>query len=96
MSYFFTLLWAADAAWWVADPAGYANRAKWLGAAGLKKAGLKPRVLIVGIHDQILWPLDVETRSLLAQAKAMGFVETARFKMPTGGYVAMFQRAVNP
>lgn len=72
------------------------ERAKWLGAAGLKKAGLKPRVLIVGIHDQILWPLDVETRSLLAQAKAMGFVETARFKMPTGGYVAMFQRAVNP
>lgn len=33
VSYFFTLLWAVDAAWWVANPAGYAGRPKWLGVA---------------------------------------------------------------
>ena len=33
VSYFFTLLWAADAGWWVLEPASYATRAKWLGTA---------------------------------------------------------------
>jgi len=33
VSYFFTLLWAADAGWWVLKPTSYANRPKWLGTA---------------------------------------------------------------
>ena len=33
VSYLFTLLWAADVAWWWAQPAGYANRSIWLGRA---------------------------------------------------------------
>ena len=31
VSYFFTLLWAADAGWLLARPASYATRPKWLG-----------------------------------------------------------------
>jgi len=31
VSYFFTLLWVADAAWWVIAPARYATRPKWVG-----------------------------------------------------------------
>ena len=31
VSYFFTLLWAADAGWWTTRPASYARRPRWLG-----------------------------------------------------------------
>lgn len=31
VSYLFTLVWLADAAWWVLWPAGYAGRPKWAG-----------------------------------------------------------------
>lgn len=33
VSYFFTLLWAIDAGWWVLTPASYAARPNWLGVA---------------------------------------------------------------
>lgn len=33
VSYFFTLLWAADAAWWALRPTAYAARPTWLGIA---------------------------------------------------------------
>lgn len=31
VSHFFTLLWVADAAWWVLAPVGYAGRRRWIG-----------------------------------------------------------------
>ncbi|MCU0704104.1 MAG: hypothetical protein MUF18_09035 [Fimbriiglobus sp.] len=31
VSYFFTALWLADAAWWWLSPVGYAARSRWLG-----------------------------------------------------------------
>jgi hypothetical protein len=34
VSYFFTLLWAADAVWWVVSPARYAARSQWVGWTG--------------------------------------------------------------
>ncbi|MFN8017999.1 MAG: hypothetical protein U0P45_07730 [Acidimicrobiales bacterium] len=69
-----------------------AQRAKWLGAPDPARLGDRERVLVVGVHDQRLWPLDVKTRAFLRQAEDAGFVEVARFQMPRGGHVAILRR----
>lgn len=49
------------------------------------------RVLVVGSHDQILWTLDANVRSFLAQAERSGFEEVERFAMPRGGDVLVLR-----
>lgn len=50
------------------------------------------RVLVVGDHDQILWPLDAEVRSFVRQAERSGYAETERFPLPRGGDVVVYRQ----
>ena len=50
------------------------------------------RVLVVGLHDQILWPLDAEVLTYLEEAERRGYEVVDRFRMPRGGEFLILRR----
>ena len=57
---------------------------------------LAERVLVVGLHDQILWPLDAEVRTYLKEAQKKGYRVVERFQMPRGGEFLILRRPGAP
>jgi hypothetical protein len=52
---------------------------------------LAERVLVIGVHDQILWPLDSEVLTYLSEAEQAGYEVVDRFEMPRGGEFLMLR-----
>ncbi|MFZ4434749.1 MAG: hypothetical protein ACOYOQ_16280, partial [Microthrixaceae bacterium] len=50
------------------------------------------RVLVVGLHDQILWPLDADVLTYLEEAEQSGYEVVDRFRMPRGGEFVILRR----
>ena len=50
------------------------------------------RVLVVGLHDQILWPLDADVLTYLDEAEQRGYRIVDRFPMPRGGEFVILRR----
>jgi hypothetical protein len=50
------------------------------------------RVLVVGLHDQILWPLDADVLTYLDEAEQQGYRVVDRFRMPRGGEFVILRR----
>ncbi|MFM7062368.1 MAG: hypothetical protein ACKO04_02575 [Actinomycetes bacterium] len=50
------------------------------------------RVLVVGLHDQILWPLDADVLTYLDGAKQRGYRVVDQFPMPRGGEFVILRR----
>ncbi len=50
------------------------------------------RVLVVGLHDQILWPLDADVLTYLDEAEAQGYRVVDRHPMPRGGEFVILRR----
>jgi hypothetical protein len=98
-----THLWNANTIWMAAEMDPW--NLSWLAVDTTRRpaeraASLTPRVggpggpervLVIGVHNQILWPLDADVRSFLAQAERSGWRETERFEMPRGGHVALLR-----